>query len=844
MAIIEIHEFSTGINVQGTPEKWHSTGFSGHYINSTLSKIPEAVRSAIRYDLFSLSESAIQKTAAIIGREVRDENEQWSVLAVITNENDESARRIVVTRYFLTEELGNLSELLNWYNIKSLNGKLVFNPFDVKQEGEVYHYETKNITNHNVLTNFQGVLNQKILPRDRNYTPFIINQLATQKRQDNQLITWAYNVEGLRKPHDFQVIYPASEEAARIIEQDLNRSIVKLSAVSGEEKIYPIINNWIYQGTLKLGDVQTINNALANPLYNEEFWSQSIFKRLGIEDIKDSYAPHLVLLYMLYGLILEQKLPDFLDWFYQKQETNKKPEHYQIAQNFSKTIQDNLCVESSEIKEQAFKGINLIISGLVSSNNLKNLLKNWLILDQKGLWGKAYETYKVALWKDLKQIAQDFQADRDNLKKRLSDPKPSQNTTQVTEEKINKELIKQAQNYPYEPQNLRILNTQPWTDIRKDIIAFIRYQDYKPNKNYLPLAEFFAEIAENDQDETNYFLSAFFSQMAEGDVPMALWKKCGFDPKTKKAILSKLISFKRRLTPKEKFSKNANIALNKVSHLLFIPQKVSLFNLVVLTLTIGIISSIITDILNLHPGGFLKAPVSSGSRDNPHQQAKKELSKDTIFAIYKIITDNSSDAKKIQQTIIKLIEPSSSRKLDFNKINTDQQNWLEAIKEYQGKYLKSIQATGTIKTGDDTDKLLRCQLKQELKKPLDNCKVTLSPSPSPSPTKTPTQEDKDWGTTVKALDALRDELLKTDSNLTQKRVEEAISTVLTVDITFPDINKPDKANQKLWIQKIKEFQGKNSIGSTGMIVKGNTTYNRLKCEVAQELNPDPSNKCE
>ena len=126
MSIIDIHEFSTGINVQGTPDNWWSVGFSGGYMNSTLSYIPRSVQQEIAADLFYLSEFAVQKKPAIIGREVKLGQEEWSVLAVITHAKDESERGISVSRYFLTEGLGKLNDLLTYQQ----SNNLTFNPFD------------------------------------------------------------------------------------------------------------------------------------------------------------------------------------------------------------------------------------------------------------------------------------------------------------------------------------------------------------------------------------------------------------------------------------------------------------------------------------------------------------------------------------------------------------------------------------------------------------------------------------------------------------------------------------------------------------------------------------------
>ena len=140
MTTIDIHEFSTGINVKGTKDNWYSNGFTGYYLNSTIANIPEAVRQEIAADLFELAESSIQQTPALIGLEVKLKNEKWSVLAVVNSAWDESKRWITVTRFFLTEGLGKLVDLLTYQQTNNLK----FDPFDQKQLNQPNKYNTNN----------------------------------------------------------------------------------------------------------------------------------------------------------------------------------------------------------------------------------------------------------------------------------------------------------------------------------------------------------------------------------------------------------------------------------------------------------------------------------------------------------------------------------------------------------------------------------------------------------------------------------------------------------------------------------------------------------------------------
>ena len=96
MTTIKIHEFSTGIAVQGTPENWWSTRFTG-YMNLTLAQVPPVLQNAISNRLFQAAEGSVREAVetaraagettvqpAIIAREVKEGNNAYSAIAVIT----------------------------------------------------------------------------------------------------------------------------------------------------------------------------------------------------------------------------------------------------------------------------------------------------------------------------------------------------------------------------------------------------------------------------------------------------------------------------------------------------------------------------------------------------------------------------------------------------------------------------------------------------------------------------------------------------------------------------------------------------------------------------------------
>ncbi len=180
---ITIHEFSTGIRVEGTANSWLSARFTGNYMNATLDPIPLVVQNAISNQLFAVSEGDATNTPAIVGREVQENSEAWSVLAIVTRATDKQNRPIAVYRYFLAEGKGKLEDLLRWHVQAN---QPVFNPFDVKQVGEFITYNPSVNPKRDLLTKpeYQDLLKSSeptvIVPDNFRCTPLILHELATR----------------------------------------------------------------------------------------------------------------------------------------------------------------------------------------------------------------------------------------------------------------------------------------------------------------------------------------------------------------------------------------------------------------------------------------------------------------------------------------------------------------------------------------------------------------------------------------------------------------------------------------------------------------------------------------
>ena len=229
MTTIEIHEFSTGIEFHGTLNQWWFEDFAvEEFMNSTLKEIPLGVERAIEQELLSIYSFPVNSDPnkptkpVIIGREIKRKKQTWSILAVVTLTQDSQQTDIFLCRYFLTEGLGRLSDLLVWYNQM---GKPSFNPFDTKIVGQPYLYDDTKTPAPNNSPRIQNLLttanhHKIVVPYDLSLPPIQLNQLAEQVKKKNDLVAWAYNIQEVYKPRKFQVIYPADYSSQIVLENN------------------------------------------------------------------------------------------------------------------------------------------------------------------------------------------------------------------------------------------------------------------------------------------------------------------------------------------------------------------------------------------------------------------------------------------------------------------------------------------------------------------------------------------------------------------------------------------------------------------------------------------------
>jgi hypothetical protein len=231
MSIIEIHEFSTVVKVQSSQVLWWVEDYTEEdFMNCTLEPIPDVVYQAIDEKLLKITcfpQNLPEKEKfVIIGREVKNKKEAWSIIAVISKGINSEREEVLLYRYFIAQGLGKLTDLLAWFNT---NNKPTFDPFDRKSIGQPHLYDNSN-TRHNdalKLPQFQALLKEKnpclVIPHNLTCTVIMINQLAERRKKKNKLIAWTYQIEAISKPQTFQVIYPLNSNAENYLRKKVSQ---------------------------------------------------------------------------------------------------------------------------------------------------------------------------------------------------------------------------------------------------------------------------------------------------------------------------------------------------------------------------------------------------------------------------------------------------------------------------------------------------------------------------------------------------------------------------------------------------------------------------------------------
>lgn len=832
MTTIHIHEFSTGILVDGTggAGEWKSRGFSGEYMNSTLATIPTPVQLAIKNREFAVSEGASSQNPAIIGREVEYDGEAWSVIAVVTRGMDERGRGASLYRYFLCEGKEKLPDLLCWY---TRNGKPTFNPSDYKQVGQFTEYDdTGTQINDYIPPELDEIWEGKtpiIITQNNLQTPYpalMIHKIAskTDPARCKELISWACNVEALEQPNRFLVIYPASKKAEETIRARINSVPQLAPAIPEETLIKNAIRNSCRTGNFQ-ENLAPIEDALNNPKIQQDyktFWN-SIFEGQGSKDAYQQgiYNESNVRLLTLQAIICPEKLPDFVAWIMKKEK-----DYYPISQSFQGEIvkainpQGDGSITSPTIFSKITQGINILILKVIDQPELIGDTVR-LLSDKKGLWGRIY---------------------KDDTSKKL------------------KKSLKE-----------RKLDDAPWQEIKDNLsrVWDSRFDPSEKTQKYIHLAHLFDKLEEGP--DKGYSLTVFFYHLAQKKIPSDVYKRHklegdegnNFDIKVQRDIpWQELV-----------FIQTKKIAMLLLSYLLKVKGGASgcfiaiIYFLLIFTLG-GFFLQRLLNLANLSVPGL---PGGSNNSESPIiKKAIKSFpkTKGSLLQIQQDLKQTTrADASKpnkneIDEAISKILDPNNSfelKTLNKPEDNKDKEKWILSILYYQLYKVtpsNSDDIDGIIDKDGKTYQALKCNLLQNMQlqatqATANNCKnlgfskvkvATPSPTRDQKIEKAVSEFDKPQKTKF-SLETLVKELDEAFSVSSSSSVIKVLDPKTEIGLSFPNMTEP--AGKEAWVKAILQYQESLKsrlkkeqsikIDVDGVINYGKNTYNLLKCDVAAQL---------
>lgn len=490
-----IHEFSTGINPDGTSENWISRGFTGQYMNSTLSEIPYNVERSIANDEFKVAESVDKDTPSMVGRVVLASGgaNEWSVVAVITRGKDEYVRSLTVSRYFLAEGADSLPKIVAWINFRAKQGRLpIYNPFELKMVGKP-NTGAAPIVKTNIEPDMDTYLRNSHTPLivSPNSYPFpVLDSLARRKSEiTGQPASWAYNVEALEKPERFQIILPASDRALTLIQQALATKPKEQAASAIDEKaLKQAIKGLADNPTVKAEQWQTfvenifvVATAFPDPDKASDYW-QRLFDGQGASNaIKQGiYTQPMIRLLTLRAIALSETLPDLLQWLQVGSGKRSKDGSYAEA---SLEFQGQLSglSQQPQLKEFLIEGVRDLV-GKVFIQAVSPESAAWLLLSKQSLWHQ---------FQFRNQLVTDFRHDL----------------------QIVGNLARGMQ-----PQDGLIISGKFWDKIWQEIQPYWRDSLRSFDEKYAPLAYLFEQLGDA-------FVSAHFCQLSYGQVPSQLFKQ-------------------------------------------------------------------------------------------------------------------------------------------------------------------------------------------------------------------------------------------------------------------------------------------------------------------------------
>ena len=832
--LIEIHEFSTGIEIIGTPGNWKVGGFTGNYLNSTLASVPTPVQNAISSEYFAVAESTSSDNPAVIGREIIVASGEWSVVAVVTKGTDNMGRTASLYRYFLCEGARNIRYILQWMYQKK-RGILVFDPFDQQTIGNPHRYEITSSKSINLRPELEALLDGSstvIVPSAEPCAPIILNAMANLLRVHP--VSWAYHVKGIANPSSFQIIQPVDSQSEQIIRKAIART-PKRPQLQGEEQPITTAIKGLTREKFKPEHLQTIEKALANPRINNEDW-KLLFDKQGAKDaIKDKiYTLSTVRLLTLQAMVLPETLPAFLSWI----QTSNNQQNYNISHTLQNQVYKYyLKSKIDSLVDKLREGIITIIPKLIEQPELLDSTV-WLLGENQGIWGGLYRS------KIMPAIDQDFQSIAECYRTKQNEVK------------------------------LEVLSHPAWEKIFKNIQPF--WQPYAvkyKQKDYQPIADFFREIITNYEE---FQLYALFLYISQGKISKKLYISLNQEdknPKTQNGIYVDVynVSLEREVPRSEKLYLGAKSNTKKLY------SSILNFILILWTKRIRLLWFIVIIPISFSGGIYYyknfqteepgPGPILATAFDK-FGTTKKVIKEEIYQPLFDEFNNGINDLKKLRIEIIKAIRKTldpenklnlnypviEKKDLDIENNPTDKklvENWIEAILAYQKnkqQEIPSIEIVGYLVSKGETNEPLRKDIRKNISSEIIIGKLE-PPCPEPfakfETTRKVIQEEIYQPLFDEFEERTNDpkELRIGINNTIRKALDnQNLQYGAVIENENLDIKNNSKEKQwvKQWIESIRSYQQKKqkeitSINATGCLSPNGLTNEPLRDDIRENI---------
>jgi hypothetical protein len=549
---ITIHEFSTGIRPDGTFNAWVSRGFTSRFMNGTVDPIPHEIERAIANFDFSITEGTARDEPAFIGRIIvsQDQQQLWSVVAIISRGKDEVGRSAPFFRYFFVESGSGedfIPHILAWfeeYKSKSTNNQYpIFNPFDQKTIGNGLKI---NITPKSLPQMTNPLLNEStpMIFSFNEYNPAAIHQLSMQKAesedQENVLAAWAYNVEAVERPGQFTAIRAASATSYNaFLNAKKALAGIQPRVVFDEESVKTALKGITNSPTIKDEHFQDFVKALVDQKVTGQ-WSR-IFNGLGSKNALDRgiYNSQMIKLLILQSVAIPPLALDYVKWLGKSDQKSRE-----IAKTFEEDFFYKVSSLSNpdlaeKVKNQLIEGFGVFMTSLMSDKSLlENLFSKSTV---HFLWLEQSQGFINALISDLNKMGLCFQSPSQansqtiNFNRKANKTAPlGSDFTNISNDMnprdsqmvLSQNIATSSVQQPTKDQRNEAfihadfeLKNEEWKHIRLDIWNFwISRKDHRFLKSkYLYLAEFF----ERSDCQT---VAIIFYDVAQGKVPKHLYR--------------------------------------------------------------------------------------------------------------------------------------------------------------------------------------------------------------------------------------------------------------------------------------------------------------------------------